>query len=511
MCVPSCACDRAAPRRYSEVTVCTAARVVVERRQALTYDVVVRNPATPLAALCLWTLACGSPRADLADTPDARTTAAADAPVQQGWTSDPPCSAPATDLYLTPPASTLTIMQRGDIVRCTLGDLLSAADANIEMADAGADIATTTGVRVVRLAYRTSRSDGTPTFTTATAYLPVTPRALPAPVILIGRSTAGLADSCAPSRESRPQINYALPFASRGFVTIAPDFAGLGTDGVHAYLDNREAAFQLLDAALALRALVPGSMGDPVAALGYSQGGGIVLSAQALEHELTTKRTLRAIVAIAPEWPISTRSFGYEDVLRNPDNFTGLAGLAPPVVTVARHYGFAANRLGAAHAGDTFPADERASLISALESRCTIALGGQLNVQQPRLGDLVDETFRSQVLACIDGISSGCTGAGAAFHAWLTSDFVTADPTGAPVLIVQGLGDQVMPAAGEAACVAAKLAADGVTPTICADPTATHDSILERRIEDTVAWIEATVDGTTPPTCASQTLPACSR
>jgi pimeloyl-ACP methyl ester carboxylesterase len=305
-------------------------------------------------------------------------------------------------------------------------------------------------------------------------------------------------------------VNLAMPFAAHGFVTITPDFAGLGNEGTHAYLDNHEAATELLDAVLALRKLVPGAVGDPVAAIGYSQGGGTVLSTQALELALTGTHTLRAVAAIAPEWPISSRSFGYEDVLRNPDGYTGLAGLSPPVVTVARHYGYAANRLGPSHAGDTFPEAKRASITQALESRCTVALGGQLNAQEPKLGDLVDATFRQQVLGCIDG-TADCTGAGAAFHAWMTADYVTADPAGAPVLIVQGLADQVMPAAGEAACVVDKLQAEGITPTICSDITATHDSVLNRRIEDVVAWIEARVDGTAPPACGSQFLPACSR
>jgi hypothetical protein len=182
-------------------------------------------------------------------------------------------------------------------------------------------------------------------------------------------------------------------------------------------------------------------------------------------------------------------------------------------VTVLRHYGYFANRVGAANAGDSFPEGERASITNSVESLCTVPLGGALGAQQPRLRDLVDATFRGQVLACIDG-TAGCTGPGQAFHAWLVSDFVTADPSGARVLIAQGLADQVMPAAGEAACNVAKLRAEGVEPTICADPTATHDTVLERRIEDVAAWIEAVVSSpsqTPPPACASQTLPACNR
>jgi hypothetical protein len=73
-------------------------------------------------------------------------------------------------------------------------------------------------------------------------------------VILVGRSTSGIADACVPSREALPLAYVALPLAARGFVSIAPDFAGRGNEGTHAYLDNHEAAIQLRDAARAAEA-----------------------------------------------------------------------------------------------------------------------------------------------------------------------------------------------------------------------------------------------------------------
>jgi hypothetical protein len=433
-----------------------------------------------------------------------------DAAIPGVWTSDPSCASTAEAIYTTPALPPLTPALRGAVVACALGDKLDAAAVQADMTAEGAEgVTAQTGARVVKLAYRTVRSDGSEAVSTATVYLPLEPRALPAPVVLIGRPTSGIADNCAPSKKPRPERNLALPFAARGFITITPDFAGLGNEGTHAYLDNHEAVNELFDGARALKQLVPGDVvGDPVAAVGYSQGGGVVLSAQALEHATTGARTLKAIAALAPQWPISTKSFGYEDVLRNPDRITGLAGLAPPTVTVLRHYGFFANKLG--RAGDAFPVEERASITGSIESLCTVPLGGALGAQQLRLRELVDETFRVAMLACIDG-AAGCSGDAQAFHQWITNDFVTADPAGARVLIVQGLGDQVMPAAGEAACGVDKLRAEGVQPEICADSTATHDSVLERRIEDVVAWIEAVVTGATAPVCGSQSLPACNR
>jgi hypothetical protein len=401
----------------------------------------------------------------------------------------------------------LTDTMRGDVIRCAPGLAMDAAGVAAAL-DGASGVETTTGVRLYKIAYRTVRGDGSAAVTTATVWLPETPRALPAPVALVARSTNGIADECAPSREDNPLHELALPFAARGYVVITPDLAGLGNEGVHAYLDNHEAANQLFDGARALEKLAgAGVIGDAELAAGYSQGGGVVLSAQALEQEITGARTLRAVIAIAPEWPIRIGSFDYDEVLRNPDRATGLAGLGAPAVTVLRHYGWAVNHLGAERGGETFPSDERADLIDEIESNCTIELGYQLGTQQPKLGDLVDESFRVAMLACIDG-TPGCTGIAADFHAWLASDYVTADPAGADVLIVQGLGDQIMPAAEEAACVADKLRDEGVDPTICSDTWSTHDTILENKIEHAVAWGEAAADGTPRPTC-STFLPPC--
>ena len=458
----------------------------------------------------IWLVAaCGSPSPSTGDDddapPDSQPPQDAD---PSGWTTDPACSGTAESIYTTP--ATLPA-ERGAIVQCALGDRMEMAEVQSEMAGEGAEgVTAQTGARVVKVAYRTQRSDGKPAVTTATVYLPLVPRAVPAPVVLIGRPTSGIADDCAPSKKPRPERNLALPFAARGFVTITPDYAGLGNEGTHAYLDNHEAATELFDGAVALQRLLPGLVGDPVGAVGYSQGGGVVLSAQALEQALAGKRTIKGIAAIAPQWPISTRSFGYEDVLRNPDDWTSLAGLAPPTVTVLRHYGFLMNKIGTTSGGDAFPSEERESIIGSIESLCTVQLGGALDAQQRHLRDLVDDGFRVAMLACIDG-TPGCTGRAQEVHAWMTGDFVTADPAGAKVLIVQGLADQVMPAAAEAACDVAKLRAEGVQPQICSDSSATHDSVLEKKIEDVVAWIEAVATGASAPTCSSESLPDCTR
>src|SRR6185369_2556209 len=109
-----------------------------------------------------------------------------------------------------------------------------------------------------------------------------------------------------------------LLFATRGKVAVATDYAGLSTEGVQGYLDNKDTAYSLLDSGRALRKLLgDGATTDRTIALGHSQGGGAVLAAQALAKSYGP--TLTAVAAFAPQYPIRFNSFGFLSALRNPN------------------------------------------------------------------------------------------------------------------------------------------------------------------------------------------------
>src|SRR5581483_12287393 len=83
-------------------------------------------------------------------------------------------------------------------------------------------------------------------------------------------------------------------------------------------------------------------------------------------------------------------------------------------------------------------------------------------------GDLFDGAFRNALAACLgDPADPACSGLGQDFYQYLTSNTLTADAGGAPILYVQGALDSVLPPAKEAACIVQKLAADGIAPQLC--------------------------------------------
>lgn len=157
-----------------------------------------------------------------------------------------------------------------------------------------------------KIMYTTTNQAGGLTPVTGYVVEPVTPWLGPGerPTIVIGRGTVGQGDQCAPSRnwplDGQPDpisakrlVNleglYDWVYANQGVRVVVTDYVGMGTPGVHTYMNRLDQAHAMLDAARAARELVktngamPGNQGfDKVAFYGHSQGGGA--SAAALEE-----------------------------------------------------------------------------------------------------------------------------------------------------------------------------------------------------------------------------------
>ena len=408
----------------------------------------------------------------------------------------------------------MTLATRGDIVRCAVDTPLTLATVASEVAAKGITTAMKTGVNLYRIEFRTQRGDGSPGASSARVYLPATPVQLPLPVIVIGHPTDGIATSCTPSQDPTSNQDLALPWAGLGFAVIVPDYAGLGNGGTQGYLDNHDQAYSVLDGARALRKLLPaGALSDKVLAVGYSQGGGAVLSAQAIAPSYGADGTLVGVIAFAPEWPTRLNSFGYVDQLNNPTELTIATGISENVVTVMRTYAYFYNYVGPTHADDGFPAANRSGIDGAVLSLCETPLGGYLQFNEPLVGDIFDPTLRTTLLACIEGadagVDAGCVDPGLSLYNFLNQNFVTADPNGPPVLFIQGLSDVIMPPASEAACNIEKLQKDGVQPQVCTDAAAQHTTVVNRNMDFAIPWALALLGGQPLPTCSNAGMPSC--
>jgi len=408
-----------------------------------------------------------------------------------------PCIAVPADVYKV-----------GTTPNAPLGTILGCApDAKLTATAAGSEagVTATSAVSMYRIAYQTRDHAGNPTVSTARVYLPSTPRARPVPLVLAAHGSEGLADSCAPSMGVDGSLP--LPYAARGFAVIAPDLAGLGNAGDQDYLDNHAQGWQLLDGARALRALLaPGLAADQVILTGYSQGGGVALAAHSLVRaDGPGVGTVVATVVYAPEWPIRLASFDYLNMLENPTELTIQEGLSYSSVAVLRQYAFFQNKLG--RGASAFSASSAGLLVGMIESQCLVPLGGYIQGTMLHTGDLIDSTLRTGLVSCIDG--TGCTGDAAAYYNFLVANVLDPDPGAGPVLIVQGLLDQIMPPAKEASCVYDKLHDAGVDVSACAFSSGDHTNIMDQHATG-VAWAESVLAGGARATCpSSAALPTC--
>jgi dienelactone hydrolase len=142
-------------------------------------------------------------------------------------------------------------------------------------------------VRAWQILYRSTSAEGKPNAVSGTVVVPQIPYlgAGPKPVVSYAFGTHGLADRCAPSyrlvrgteKEGAAQLKALL----KGWAVVMTDYEGLGTPGEHTYAVHLSAGRSVLDAARAAMRLPPAdlSVEAPVGLMGYSQGGGAVLSA----------------------------------------------------------------------------------------------------------------------------------------------------------------------------------------------------------------------------------------
>ncbi|GAA4668453.1 lipase family protein [Gordonia humi] len=173
-----------------------------------------------------------------------------------------------------------------------------------------------------RLMYTSTLQNGKPTAVTGTVVEPTAKWTGKGerPTVVIGPGTVGQGDQCAGSKMmsfpmtidlAKPSIgvNYtALDMylmLLNGVRVVITDYVGLGTPGIHTYVNRLESGRAMLDAARAGLAVAKASPDAPVAFSGYSQGGGAAASAAELAQTYSPDLNVKATYAGAPPADLS--------------------------------------------------------------------------------------------------------------------------------------------------------------------------------------------------------------
>jgi pimeloyl-ACP methyl ester carboxylesterase len=162
------------------------------------------------------------------------------------------------------------------------------------------------------------------------------------PVITYAHGTTGIADQCAPSRDTGPAsgANEAdtgiAPLLDTwikdGYAVVRTDYEGLGTPGPHPYLIGHSEGYGVLDIVLAARRLAP-ALSNRIIISGHSQGGQAALWAASLAPRYTPSLHLLGTLAFAPQSHTAAEASFLKSVTT--DGLTPLAAMILRGVDVA--------------------------------------------------------------------------------------------------------------------------------------------------------------------------------
>ena len=122
-------------------------------------------------------------------------------------------------------------------------------------------------------------------------------------IVVWAHPTSGVMPACAPSRRRGPGYPWIAgfdPLLAAGFVITAPDYAGLGTNGVHPYFVGASEARAVVDSVRAARSIGAAHAGNRYIVWGHSQGAHAALWSAMLPATYAPEITLAGVAAAAP-------------------------------------------------------------------------------------------------------------------------------------------------------------------------------------------------------------------
>src|SRR4029077_20441673 len=292
------------------------------------------------------------------------------------------------------------------------------------------DVILPAGMKCWRILYATTVDNSTPATAVATVFAPTDPPIGPRPVITWAHGTTGLLQKCMPSLFSAPSAG--IPARDRivkaGWVVVETDYSFAEKGGPHPYLIGEGEARAALDAVRAARQISEVMVGERVVLWGYSQGGHAALWAGIVGPRYAPELEILGVAAIAPA--------------ANVKNI-----LAVNVAMDKRFGPYIALAYSRFYPDVTFEQAIRPEALDA--ARQIVNLCDFLPPEDPERIEALAAPFDGPALA---------TSSNKALQARLEQN--TADaPIQAPVVIAQGLSDNVVPPSATDAYVEERCAA----------------------------------------------------
>ena len=155
-----------------------------------------------------------------------------------------------------------------------------------------------------RILYVSERADGSRAVSGGMVFTPDAPA--PAggrPVVAWEHGTLGMGDPCVPSRSATPTADMTTwlgPMMDQGWLVVATDYVGLGTEGPNQYLVAESEVRDVVNAVRAARSIPEAEAGPRYVTFGHSQGGHSSIWAGHLGREYAPELELLGVAAAAP-------------------------------------------------------------------------------------------------------------------------------------------------------------------------------------------------------------------
>jgi pimeloyl-ACP methyl ester carboxylesterase len=275
-----------------------------------------------------------------------------------------------------------------------------------------------------RMTYASTNAfDGT-TQVSGTVFVPQgTPPSGGWPIVAYGHSTTGIQSDCAPSLDST-LLNFSTPIAGlvqAGYVVVMSDYQGLGLDQWrHPYLDSTTLGYNIIDSVKAARKLVPDAS-DRWLAFGTSEGAQAAWAANELAPDHAGGLTLVGTVSVSPPANIN----GFADA--------AAAGTLTPDQMPVLQWILASLK-------DQYPDlnldDYRRGIVADKWDVLSACRGPAAGERAKVVGQLTADDLRPSSPAAVDTL-----------RGYLDKSSLPQGPTAAPMLVIYGGSDALIPPA----------------------------------------------------------------
>lgn len=314
--------------------------------------------------------------------------------------------------------------------------------------------------------------------TTATAVILVPNGRAPTggwPIVVWAHGTTGVADKCAPSASANlgGVDSLIANLLINGYVVVAPDYEGLGSEGIHPFLNANSEGASIIHAVKAAKSYVANTSNDWMV-VGHSQGGHAAIAAAERADEAGLN--FKGAVAYAPASNLGAIiGRGYQQVASALPTAAGIPTAQAVLPGLQTFSALVAAGIRESHPDfeytDAFTSERSATVAALAESECITPLAGAFNRDITTYYEVP-----ANATTLYPGLSTSFNTV-PAINEFLQNSALATQQVTQPMLIIQGEADTTVPA-DATRLLESQLRAQGSNVSVTYLPGKDHGTVI---------------------------------